>query len=407
MPTSIACGAPPGGARAEGERRPYAMADATPESPLLSRVRREVHPRCEMYAFAVGSLGEEEGRRYYFRSAEFLVEHLLRELERRGRTPGRLALLDFAAGYGRFTRFLAPLFGRVTVADVDPEMIAFDRQTFGVEGFLSDLDPGALTPTPDYDVVFVFSLFTHLPEPLWHVWLRTLWSFVRPGGILVFSARTPELVGRLVEGALSGTQQSAFEHPGRALIEHVLHVYGVRVSLQGAEQVGTLRGTLRIGLTLRASESPQAGPVRLGEAYPRFGLSIEGPRVLLEPESGSWKVTIELPFLAERRVRDIPIGPVMLPLRFPRPAFVGVEDRAGSPTLEVVPARPAAPSGFEFRTTNETRGRLDPECYGSTTVSTAFVQAAAAGLPGAGPLVHHPGGAFDLYQDVFVLAKEG
>jgi SAM-dependent methyltransferase len=383
------------------------MADVTPESSLLSRVRRDVHPRCEMYAFAVDSLGEEQGRRYYFRSAEFLVEHLLRELERRGRTPDRLALLDFAAGYGRFTRFFAPLFGRVTVADVDPEMIAFDRQTFGVEGFLSHLDPGAVTPTPDYDVVFVFSLFTHLPEPLWHAWLRALWGFVRPGGILVFSARTPELVERLVTGALSGTQRSAFEHPGQALAEHVLHVYGVRVSVEGAERVGAVRGRLRIDLRLRASEPPQPGAVRLGESYPRFGLSIEDPRALLEPEAGGWKVAIELPFRTERRLTDLPIGPVVLPLRFPRPAFVGIEDCAGSPTLEVAPARPPAPSGFEFRPTNETSGRLDPECYGSTTVTAGFVRSAAARLPGAGALAHHPGGAFDLYQDVFVVAKEG
>ena len=386
------------------------MSYPLPDSELFSRINREIHPRCEMFAFAAKTSGEEAARNYYFHSAHFLVEHLLRRLACANRRPGDLAILDFASGYGRFARFFAALFGRVTVADIDAEMIAFNRRAFGVDGFVSPSLPSSLEPSPDYDVVFVFSLFTHLAEQPWHAWLRALWRFVRPRGLLVFSARTPVLGERLAEsvgGALGGDWLAVLVQPEALPAQRELHVYGIRVTLRGADRVGPLEGTIRVRVRLQVSDELEVVGVRLLETYPRFGLAIGAPRAALVGSSEARELTLELPFTSERSIKDIPIGGIAVELGGRASESLQLFERSVRPTLEVRAARADGEGDFVFRATNETAGRLDANHYGSTTVTPEFVRAAAAELPGAGPLEHYAGGEFDLHQDIFVVPRQG
>ncbi|HMB38774.1 MAG TPA: class I SAM-dependent methyltransferase [Wenzhouxiangellaceae bacterium] len=104
------------------------------------------------------------------------------------------SFLEFASGFGRFTRHLArALPGRVTCSDVLPGSVDFVRQHFGVEAFESSFDPEAIRFPARYDVVFVLSLFTHLPVPAWNAWLRALRGAVAPGGVLLFSVHSEAL----------------------------------------------------------------------------------------------------------------------------------------------------------------------------------------------------------------------
>lgn len=98
-------------------------------------------------------------------------------------------VLEFASGHGRFTRHLVKALGaeRVVVSDVVPGAVDFSRQTFGVEGFLSASAPEDVQWPDRYDLVFVLSLFSHLPRTTWARWLRALYEAVAPGGLLVFS----------------------------------------------------------------------------------------------------------------------------------------------------------------------------------------------------------------------------
>jgi SAM-dependent methyltransferase len=104
------------------------------------------------------------------------------------------SVLEFAAGFGRFTRHLAKVLpGRVTCCDVMPGSVEFLREQFGVEGVQSSHDPDKLTVPSRYDLVFVLSMFTHLPPRMWTPWLRALKRTVKTGGLLVLSVHNEEV----------------------------------------------------------------------------------------------------------------------------------------------------------------------------------------------------------------------
>jgi SAM-dependent methyltransferase len=121
-------------------------------------------------------------------------------LRQTGRNPEDLTLLDFACGYGRITRFLASMFKEVRCSDLDQSMLDFNRENFEVEGFLSALSPdGVAWPEDQFDVVFSFSLFTHLPETTWDDWFWCLFDRVKPNGLFVVTTR-PATLARRSEG---------------------------------------------------------------------------------------------------------------------------------------------------------------------------------------------------------------
>lgn len=98
------------------------------------------------------------------------------------------SVLEFAAGFGRFTRHLERVLpGRVTCADVLPGSIEFLHTQFGVKTLLSAHDSASIKFPERYELVFVLSMFTHLPPAMWQPWLEVLSRAVAPGGVLVFS----------------------------------------------------------------------------------------------------------------------------------------------------------------------------------------------------------------------------
>jgi SAM-dependent methyltransferase len=102
-------------------------------------------------------------------------------------------VLEFAAGFGRFTRHLVKaLPGRVSCTDLLPGSVDFLREQFGVESFQSSHDPEKVVLPSKYDLVFVLSMFTHLPPRNWVPWLRALQRTVKPGGLLVLSVHNED-----------------------------------------------------------------------------------------------------------------------------------------------------------------------------------------------------------------------
>jgi SAM-dependent methyltransferase len=119
-----------------------------------------------------------------------------------------LRCLDFAAGFGRVTRWLAQGLGgdQVWAAEVFLEAIAFQEATFGVQGVASAADPAAFDPRTDFDCILACSFFSHVPPEAFVPWLERLWSLLRPGGVLVFSVVDAALLaGDRVAPSTGGT----------------------------------------------------------------------------------------------------------------------------------------------------------------------------------------------------------
>jgi len=103
----------------------------------------------------------------------------------------RLELLDFACGYGRLLRLLGALvpMQKTWASDLQADAVAFVAENFGVHGVASNADPAQFEPGRRFDVIWVASLFSHLPEALFRAWLWRLLDLLAPGGVLCFSVR--------------------------------------------------------------------------------------------------------------------------------------------------------------------------------------------------------------------------
>jgi SAM-dependent methyltransferase len=148
-----------------------------------------IDPRDEIYRFFAEHPIAANPIREYLADGWRTLSELMLILESVDRPLARSrSLLEFASGFGRFTRHLARVLpGRVTCSDLQPGSMEFARAQFGVNAFYSGTEPASLRIPGRYDVVFVLSMFTHLPPRRWAEWLETLFAAVEPGGVLVFS----------------------------------------------------------------------------------------------------------------------------------------------------------------------------------------------------------------------------
>ncbi|HHA2675102.1 class I SAM-dependent methyltransferase [Stenotrophomonas maltophilia] len=102
-------------------------------------------------------------------------------------------VLDFGVGWGRILRFFlndvdpSHLYG----VDVDPEILEVARST-GVLGNLSQIQPNGRLQHPDgrFEVIYAFSVFSHLSEASARFWLAELMRVLKPGGSLVLTTTT-------------------------------------------------------------------------------------------------------------------------------------------------------------------------------------------------------------------------
>jgi SAM-dependent methyltransferase len=109
------------------------------------------------------------------------------------------SFLDFACGHGRLTRFLVHRLSRnrITVSDINKEAVDFVCSTFGVQGFYSVATPEKLSHDGCSDVIFVGSLFSHLPVTIWASWLSRLYGMLTKNGVLVFSTHGMDLYNQI------------------------------------------------------------------------------------------------------------------------------------------------------------------------------------------------------------------
>jgi SAM-dependent methyltransferase len=178
---------------------------AAEDPPLATRI----HPSDEMYRFDLaGHHRTPETASVFYFSTGASIFKTVSEIAawRFGGLDHVRSMLDFAAGYGRATRFFARALDprRVTVAEIDPGAVRFQQETFGVRGVVSGHDPRSLSLDGSFDLVLAVSLFSHLPSDRFEAWLERLFRLVPEGGVLAFSTHGPDLLPEGVALPASG-----------------------------------------------------------------------------------------------------------------------------------------------------------------------------------------------------------
>jgi len=152
----------------------------------------DIHPRDEMLQGVAEPAAVRPGREplTYFRSgqeAALVLEHALAAFGRGLQAP--CTLLELASGYGRVTRHLLQRLERerLSTCEIVPAAASHVARSFGVESLASSTDPSILAWPHSFNVIFVASLFSHLPRPRFEGWLRHLRRSLADDGVAVLS----------------------------------------------------------------------------------------------------------------------------------------------------------------------------------------------------------------------------
>lgn len=127
----------------------------------------------------------------YMRVARAGLDSVLDSLSAVGRAPETItSVLDFGSGYGRVYRALAAAFpdAKLTACDLMAPAAKFCADTFGGDWVQSHEDLGQVKLPRKYDLVWLGSVFTHLPEARWDRLLDFLGEYTEKDGLVVFTS---------------------------------------------------------------------------------------------------------------------------------------------------------------------------------------------------------------------------
>jgi len=121
-------------------------------------------------------------------------------------SPDTLKLLDFACGYGRLQRLMSLKTDPelLWVSEINGTALSYVVNTFGVNGLVSFAEPERFATSEKFDLIWVASLFSHLPRHLFNAWLERLSSFLTPSGVLCFSVHDERMLSDAISLPESG-----------------------------------------------------------------------------------------------------------------------------------------------------------------------------------------------------------
>jgi len=163
----------------------------------------------EMYLFALNNVKDDRERalvRYYATGRRILDTVKQVVAWHFGSFENVPSFLDFACGYGRFTRFLIQEMPpeRIWVSDIYANAVKFQTEYLGVSGIVSTGKPENYLIDRKFDCILANSFFSHMPERTFTSWLQNLYNLLTPNGILMFSVHDECLLAPNVEMPTKG-----------------------------------------------------------------------------------------------------------------------------------------------------------------------------------------------------------
>jgi SAM-dependent methyltransferase len=112
------------------------------------------------------------------------------------------AVLDFGCGCGRVTRYWHDATkARVCGTDYNQELIEWCRRNLTFAEFtVNQLTPPLSHDDRAFDLIYAFSVFTHLTEDFQVSWMSELTRLLKPGGHLLLSTHGERYAHRLNDG---------------------------------------------------------------------------------------------------------------------------------------------------------------------------------------------------------------
>lgn len=122
-------------------------------------------------------------------------------------------ILDFGAGAGRVTRWLSAAFSNSSIhaCDIREQDVVFLRTRFGIKAWTVDPDLSVLTIPDQYDLIWVGSVITHLPELKTRRLIAKLLSSCTPGGLLALSFHGQYAIARQESGEFRYIHQEGWQ----------------------------------------------------------------------------------------------------------------------------------------------------------------------------------------------------
>jgi trans-aconitate methyltransferase len=105
------------------------------------------------------------------------------------------SILDFACGWGRLTQYLSQIAPQAHVfgCDIDEEAIEECRQRCPTGEFsTSGINPPLDYEDEQFDLIWSYSVFTSLSEPVHAAWLTELARKLSPGGVMLHTTHSYE-----------------------------------------------------------------------------------------------------------------------------------------------------------------------------------------------------------------------
>lgn len=154
--------------------------------------KRNICEDDEMYLFSLKNVKDDRDRALvrYYSIGRRILDTVKQVVEWHfGSFENVPSFLDFACGYGRFTRFLIQEMSpeQIWVSDIYANAIKFQTEYLGVNGIVSTGKPENYLIDRKFDCILANSFFSHMPERTFTNWLQNLYDLLTPNGILMFS----------------------------------------------------------------------------------------------------------------------------------------------------------------------------------------------------------------------------